>query len=1128
MTSAAQLLEALATLRRHWRRRVLLESAAKIGLAALVAIAGGFLLSAVLGGGTGTVVAMRFVGYAVIIVAVVRFLALPLLRRAGDDRFALYVEEHAPELRQALVSAVHELTAPEGERASPSLAARLVARVLGPVRALAAGATLERSRMARAWRALGIVALAGALALAFGPPGLRRAASVLFAPWSDASAAMPVFAIRVVPGDAAVPRGGAVDVRATPVGFRATGADLVFRGDTAADWVRLPMAPDSTAGFTSRLFDLTQPTEYYVEAEGVRSPAYRLSVSDLPAVSRIALDLAFPPYTGLAPERIENGGDVAAVVGTVVTVRALVSRPVRGGALRFDTGAPIPLVPESDSVLTGSFRVRADGFYRVDLVAADGRAVPGSVQYAVEALDDRAPTVFIDRPGRDVRVTNVEEVTIAARASDDYGVGRLELRYTVNGGDERAVVLADSTRRGTPELRAAHTLFLEELGLVPGDLVSYHAVAVDGVGNAASSDVYFLEVRPFSRNYRQADQGGGGGGGGGDSPDGLARRQRQIVAGTFNWLRDSAATAERQRREDVTTLAIAQGRLREDVTTLVRRMTERGVARADTVFRQIHAQLDSATSEMQAAEERLGRGFTRDALGPEQRALAHLQRAEAQYRDVQVQMGNEGGGGGSGTNESNAEELADLFELETDKLRNQYESVQRQSEQSSERELDESAERLRQLASRLQQENERAQRLAEAMRERLGQQGGGGGGGGPQRELARQAEEEARRLERLSRERDSRELAEAAQRLREAAEAMRRSASGAAGRGTEALDQLRRATRDLDNARSTELTEGIRRLAERARELEQRQHGIAQGVAGLAGVPAAERAERLGELGEQKDALADDVAGFEADAERLARQARRGQPAAASKLGAAAETIRENRVRDKIEFSKSVMRGGSSEYANAFEEQISHNLHDAAERLREATGAIAPESADRQRERALENARELVRGLESLRQRTGGQRGGQEGQQGQQGQGGPGQEQTRGQGETPGGAPSDRLGAGDARQFSREFRVRRQAAEELRRDLTQLGIEPGELDRAIADLRRLESGRPLGDPQGLDQLQASVIESLKEFEFRLYRRLGLGADDRPVLGAPAQVPPEYRALVEEYYRSLAGRRERQP
>jgi hypothetical protein len=261
---------------------------------------------------------------------------------------------------------------------------------------------------------------------------------------------------------------------------------------------------------------------------------------------------------------------------------------VKSGTIRLDDKTVVPLRADSAGRLVGSFRISRNGFYRVDLVAADGTPVPGTLQYVIEALDDHGPSIRIEQPGRDTKVTSVEEVAVAVRASDDYGVQGLELRYQVNGGPEQHVALTDSTPdRAAPELRAAHTLFLEELGLKPGDLVSYFATAKDGAGNSASSDIYFLEVRPFGRDYKQAEQGGGGGGGGGQSPEGLSARQREIVAGTFNWLRDSARTAERERRENLTTLAISQSRLKTDVTELVRRP-----GRAQRARRRHHVQAD--------------------------------------------------------------------------------------------------------------------------------------------------------------------------------------------------------------------------------------------------------------------------------------------------------------------------------------------------------------------------------------------------------------------------------------------------------------------------------------------------------------------------------------------------------
>src|SRR5207253_11449121 len=109
---------------------------------------------------------------------------------------------------------------------------------------------------------------------------------------------------------------------------------------------------------------------------------------------------------------------------------------------------------------------------------------------------------------------------------------------------------------------------------------------------------------------------------------------------------------------------------------------------------------------------------------------------EQQY-ELEVSANNGGGGGGGG--DQMADDLADLFELELDKLANQYEMQQRAGEQSRDRQIDELAEKLKELARRQQAEAERQRRAAAA-----GNQNGGGSGT-QQRALADEAEQAARR-----------------------------------------------------------------------------------------------------------------------------------------------------------------------------------------------------------------------------------------------------------------------------------------------------------------------------------------------------------------------------------------------
>ena len=428
-----------------------------------------------------------------------------------------------------------------------------------------------------------------------------------------------------------------------------------------------------------------------------------------------------------------------------------------------------PLAVNEDGTLSGSFEVREDGTYRIDLASPAGNLVSASPQYAIDVLDDEAPVVSFTKPGRDLRATSIDEVFVEAEADDDFGVARLELVYAVNGGVEKSVRLAAGAGRSAKEMSAGHTFFLEELGLQPGDVVSYFARATDNDtvrgAKTATSDIYFVQIQPFRKDYRAAEsQAGGqqqdrGSGGGANDPSALSEQQRRIVAGTFNVVRDRDKIGAEKFRQDVVFLALTQGQLKERAKGLAGQIIAR-VGQADPMMKDIAGHLEAAAASMEAAEQKLQARDAKNALPPEQQALASLQRAEEAYRDVRVRMDQQqggGGGGGGGGRSAAADELADLFQLEADKLRNQYETFRQSQQQSADNKVDEMLERLKELSRRQEQEAERQRQLAGNRQ----QSGGGGGGtsGARQRQLADETEEAARQLERLSREEQRADLA---------------------------------------------------------------------------------------------------------------------------------------------------------------------------------------------------------------------------------------------------------------------------------------------------------------------------------------------------------------------------------
>ena len=983
-----ELLRAIRTTRRRWRLKVLLRGLALFLAAGFATVAISIWALDRFHYGDVAVAVVRILVWIALAALAVRLLALPLLRRVSDRQVALYIEEHEPSLQAELLSAI-ELGAqakadsgaagrggPHSSVGSDRLLTSLLEQAIVSCQSLDWGASIERSPLRRFSALAAGAALAGIAALLLSPAFLQHGALLLFLPWKGDSLASP-YGIEVLPGSVTVARGSDLEVRARLVGFESETVEVAVRkGD--GGWERWPMPGDGADG--EKLFmllDLQEASEYFVQASGVRSGLHRITVADLPYVDRLDLEYRFPAYTGLAPQRVEDGGDIAALRGTEVRIEVTPTVAVAGGRLQIEKEGggfeTVELTAGEGGPLHAALTIERETFYRVELPGPDGVFVAASPEYAIEILENQPPVVSFTTPGRDVRAHKLEEVFAQVKVEDDYGVARLELVYAINGAEENTLVLLGGNRR-PKQFEGGHTFYLEELELQDGDFISYYARAAEtgerGRAATVTTDIYFVEISPFTKNYRQAEQGMGGMQGAGQMDNALSLRQRQIVAATFKLVRDRKEFDAGEYEENLTTVALMQGRLREQVETLVVRMQNR--LRGEDDFQSIAEDLTAAAAEMGPAQEHLSGQRPKEALGPEQRALKFLQRAEARFRDVQVAF-QQGGMGGDA--QRMAEDLADLFELELDKLHNQYETVERGERQAVQEEVDEALQRLEELARRQEQENERSRRLPS-------QAGMSGAAGQSQRQLVDETEELARRLERLARERSRPDLAQTARRLQQAADSMRKAmanrSSGEIAQGTEALEQLREARRLLERNREFQIAsemEDLNQRAERARRMQERitsQVGAlgesgTLGEDGRSGERGAQReaGERIEEILGEKERLEQEVSALETQIDRVARQSRGTEQDAARRLAEAAESIRQNQLKEKIRYSKGVVRGRSPEYAKRFEDEIGGDIEEMAERLAEARRAAGGSQQDRATG-ALEGARDLVRRLESF------------------------------------------------------------------------------------------------------------------------------------------------------------------
>ncbi len=980
------------------RRRIRTHDALR-GAALTIAVAAGSLLVVALTAGLlkkhAALIALRFVPVILTTLATYLFLIRPLRERLSESSLARLIEERS-KLEDRLVTAVEYSETPR--EASPAIVDRLITDASRRSASINLDSVVDPRNGYAYGAAAALMLFALVAAFVFGPRSVSKGLAALYSADSDSVAASSMF-INVSPGTARVPRGSDQKIKASLAGFDSSIAQVFVRKVGSDGWVAHTMEPAKNNGeFQFVIFNIQDAVNYYIESNNIRSPEFALEVADLPFVKQIDLLLNFPAYTRLASKKIENGGEVAALKGTVVQVVTTLSANAKAARIVISDGTKVEMTAVDDSHFVADFTVKANGTYRIELTSESGERYNGSNEYDITVLEDHAPTVVVDKPGRDMKVTSVQEIFAQVRAEDDYGVSSLELYFSVNGGEEKRVQLQDLKSDAAHTLSGAHTFFLEEFKLQPGDFISYYAKARDNSAKPqeSTSDIYFMEVRPFDREFRQAQQQGEGASEDQDS-NALTRRQREIIAATFRVQRELQNYTPEERDENLGAVTLSQEKLKADAENLVERIRRRlgDQLNSEPDFAKLVEYISQAAKEMATAIDGLHAKKAKESLPPEQRSLQQLLRAEAIFRDIQVARG----GQGDSQSQQQQQELADLFELQLDKMKNQYETVQRQQKQAQSQQQDELARKLAELARRQQQQ------LEQQMRSQMQQQGGGGGGSQrQQQQMIDEAQKMARELEKLSRDRRDPKLAEAAQQMQQAADELKRaqaassqsssslqSGADSTAQQLRALDRMEQARRMLESAQRAGGQQSVQQLRQQTEEALKRQEEISRSVDDLARSGQGAGEEKKQQLGERKQALADKVAGLERDIDQAARGMGQERQQASDKLREAAGAIRQNRIPDRIRQNNQMIANGWYDQARERERIIKGNLEEVLKDLQAAEGSASRRAQGEGLEEALNRARELADNLESLRrkmesgdQQGSGKNGQQQDQQGDQ------------------------------------------------------------------------------------------------------------------------------------------------
>jgi len=234
---------------------------------------------------------------------------------------------------------------------------------------------------------------------------------------------------------------------------------------------------------------LLQGLTYHIEAGDAVSPTYRIDVIQPPAVTVDQIHYAYPDYMELRPERRESPV-VDVWEGTRLTFSASTNMPVQRAWIEFsDTESfplnpePLPMDIEDGTRLSVEWQamirdqVQTPQFYRIRCRTEAGATDPAPAVYPLAIRPDEGPQIEAVYPTADIERPANAIVPLLLRAADpDFRLTRVTLRSRHGAIDLSDRVLWRGNER-TAEVE--HDLKLEELGLKPGDVLTWWGEARD-------------------------------------------------------------------------------------------------------------------------------------------------------------------------------------------------------------------------------------------------------------------------------------------------------------------------------------------------------------------------------------------------------------------------------------------------------------------------------------------------------------------------------------------------------------------------------------------------------------------------------------------------------------------------
>ena len=908
-----------------------------------------------------------------------RYLVQPLRVKLTPHDVALNVERKHRDLEDRLVSALQFGEAETEDPIKSHLLQRLVTDAVERTDGIDFKATIDKSKKRKH---IGIAAAVFAgcalIALIF-PAELNISLNRLLSPWEKTE---PVFTTKltVEPGNARILRGRSLAINLEVTGKAADKARLIYKkGNSAADTesqhqeIDMMQIEGEKHRFGYEIFNINENMEYYVTANGIESERYTVEVFDMPKVTAVEVTYTYPEYTQLNPITQQGEGNIRAVAGSQAEVRITTNKAIESATLTVEAQDPTPMLISDGRTLTTTLDVLTDGKYTVKLLCVDGFNNQTPIEYTITAIPDEPPEVAIKEPGRDIKATKLEEVKVLAEAVDDYGVENMTLMYSVGSGEPQELEAETVEVKEKKIISGAYVFYLEELDVEPGEIISYYAQATDnntrtGPGTG-TSELYFIEVRPFNERYMQMDAEGQ------QAPEeqpfpNLISDQRTIIKNTWKHIHSRPSPMTENYQSAVKKIGDKQDQLKDKTQRVTDELSMS--MRDANVDPEMLMNLEEAVAKMGEASGELHAIKPKAALPHEQDALELLTKAMMELDKVLTRMRSGGSQAAADNIEMDMEDLQDTIEQDENELDeqmseqtqelldqardmlSQQEQLTEQSQQMaregqpSQREMQQNSQQEQQMAGQAQQMAEQAQQMGQSSGQGAGQSNTG------------------------------QRMVQAGEALQQASENMQAASENmgagqpqmGAAKGEKAEENLQQAIEDLEKVAAQYTDQALESVTETLDQLVADQSEVQEQTETL------EEEDRRNDIGPEDLRNASELANQQRNLRRDLEQLQRNlsnlrealsdnEPQAARNVGDANRRIIEEQVPENMEDAQRALQWRNFQSSDREQREVLDTLLEARDDLQQARTNLA-ETEEEQLDAALDQIESWAAQMEDI------------------------------------------------------------------------------------------------------------------------------------------------------------------